>query len=101
LYGQGGLSSAKASLQTPNGLLSCEWKIAGSVLKVDVTVPVNTTAEVVIPAKNEQMVNEGSARAIAAAGIKEHRFEQDRLILLVGSGRYTFTTSAAGVKSGK
>jgi hypothetical protein len=95
------LSSTAASLQTPSGLLSCEWKIAGDVLKISVAVPVNTTAEVVIPAKNEQMVNEGSVQAIAAEGVKEHRFEQDRLILLTGSGRYTFTTSAAGVKSGK
>jgi alpha-L-rhamnosidase len=91
LVGQGGLSHARCSMQTPYGLLASEWKVDRDGLTLAVTVPANTRAEVVIPATNAEAVREGTASAISAPGVKESAFEDGRLTLLVGSGRYEFT----------
>jgi alpha-L-rhamnosidase len=71
LMERSGLSHARCSLRTPYGLLASEWQATGGELKISVTVPANTTAEVVIP-------------------VKSSTFENGRLTLLVGSGRYEF-----------
>ena len=91
LVGQGGLSHAQCSLRTPYGLLACEWKLVDGNLTLAVTVPANTSAEVVIPAANVEAVHEGNTSAVSAPGVKESAFRNGRLTLLVGSGRYEFT----------
>ena len=91
LVGHGGLSHAQCSLRTPYGLLACEWKLVDGNLTLAVTVPANTSAEVVIPAANAEAVHEGNASAVSAPGVKESAFQNGRLTLLVGSGRYEFT----------
>lgn len=95
LIGQGGLSHARCSIQTPYGLLASEWKVDQDALTLAVTVPVNTRAEVVIPATDAEAVREGTASATSAPGVKESAFKDGRLTLLVGSGRYEFTVSRA------
>jgi alpha-L-rhamnosidase len=95
LVGAGGLSHARCSLRTPYGLLASEWKLTDSGLTLAVTVPANTTAEVVIPAESAEAVHEGDVAAASARGVKEASFQDDRLVLLVGSGSYIFTTAGA------
>ncbi len=91
LIGLGGLSHAQCSLRTPYGLLSSEWRLTGGALTLAVTVPVNSSAEVVIPAANAETVREGHACAVSVPGVKESAFGNGRLTLLVGSGHYEFT----------
>jgi alpha-L-rhamnosidase len=91
LVGHGGLSHAQCSLRTPYGPLASEWKLTDGELTLVVTVPANTSAEVVIPAANAEAVHEGNASAVSAPGVKESAFQNGRLTLLVGSGRYEFT----------
>lgn len=45
----GGLTHARATLQTPYGLAESAWKIEGARLKLSVRIPANTSAEVVLP----------------------------------------------------
>lgn len=85
-----GLTHAHCSLRTPYGLLVSEWQIAAGELRLAVTVPVNTAAEVVIPTASAQAVREGNAPAVSAAGVRESVFKDGRLTLLVGSGHYEF-----------
>jgi alpha-L-rhamnosidase len=46
----GGLTHAKASLETPYGVISSEWRIADGQFAFKVTVPPNTQAKVSMPA---------------------------------------------------
>ena len=92
LVGHEKLNSAHGSLRTPYGLLSSEWKRADGKLTLTVTVPANTTAEIVIPAVRAEAVREGDTPAVSASGVQAASFNDGRLTLRVGSGRYEFTT---------
>lgn len=87
---QAGLSHARCSVRTPYGQLESEWQAAGDELKLTVIVPFNTTAEVVIPTSNAQLVREGDVSAESAPGVTASSFEDGRLTLRVGSGHYQF-----------
>ncbi|RYX82907.1 rhamnosidase [bacterium] len=91
MIGQGGLTSAKATLRTTYGPLSCDWKTSNGGTTLKAVVPSNTTAEIVIPAQSAGSVSEGSSPAISAAGVKSHSFSNGQLTLVVGSGSYVFT----------
>lgn len=90
LLEQTDLSEARCSLRTPYGLLTSEWQRSEGELKLVVTVPVNASAEVVIPARSEQAVREGNVPAISTRGVQSATFKEGRLTLLIGSGRYEF-----------
>jgi alpha-L-rhamnosidase len=45
----GGLTHATARHQTPYGPAECRWEAAGDTLRVDVCIPPNASAEVVLP----------------------------------------------------
>lgn len=91
LVGAGGLNHARCSLQTPYGLLASEWTVSAGRLTLNVDIPVNTTAEVVVPAARADAVSEGGAPVSLAPGIKESSWRDGRLVLLVGSGHYEFS----------
>jgi alpha-L-rhamnosidase len=94
LIGYGGLSHARCSLRTSYGLLTTEWKLANEELTLAITVPANTSAEVVIPAASAEAVREGRTAAASVRGVKATAFQDGRLTLLVGSGHYEFTGRA-------
>ncbi len=48
----GDLRWVKAHFDSPYGRIASEWKIEGDKLTMDVTVPANTTATIVVPGKN-------------------------------------------------
>jgi len=56
----GGLTWASASLRTPYGRAACAWKLEGSELSIDVEVPPNATATVVLPGVEEPPRSVGS-----------------------------------------
>lgn len=45
----GGITYAKASIDTVRGIVSCGWKYEGSKFILDAEVPANTTAEIILP----------------------------------------------------
>ncbi|MGD0731593.1 MAG: family 78 glycoside hydrolase catalytic domain [Terracidiphilus sp.] len=67
----GDLTWVKAHFDSPYGRIVSDWKIEGKQLTMDVTIPVNTTATIVVPGKN---------------GGKHE----------VGSGHYQFTSQGLG-----
>jgi alpha-L-rhamnosidase len=101
LVGQGGLDHVKCDLRTPYGPLACEWRLANGKLTLTAVIPVNTSAEVVIPAEDANAVREGSISAASAPGVKKSVFKDGKLTLLVGSGRYEFTTRETADQSAK
>ena len=48
----GDLTWVKAHFDSPYGRIVSDWKIQGGQLTMDVTIPVNTTATIVVPGKN-------------------------------------------------
>ncbi len=96
LFGAGGLSHARCRLQTSYGLLASEWKLKDDKLMLAVTVPVNTSAEVVFPAATAESVREGRVPALSAPGVEDASFRNGTLTLLIGSGHYEFTAGRLG-----
>ena len=45
----GGLTGAHARHRTPYGMAECAWEIAAGQIVVEVVVPPNTTASVILP----------------------------------------------------
>ena len=90
LAGHGGPSAAKASLKTPYGILMSDWTWENGRLALAIEVPVNTTAEVVIPTTDPDKIFESGVGLRSAAGVKVLSYGKGRLTLSVGSGRYRF-----------
>jgi len=90
LIGQGGLNNARCAIKTPYGLLASEWKLTNGNLTLTVTVPANTSAEVVIPAASTEAVREGNVAAVSAPGVSGAAFKDDMVTLFLGSGHYEF-----------
>jgi len=81
----GTITHAAASMETRHGKLACSWKIEGTNFVADVTVPPNTTADVMLPVSGE--VSEGDSPASGRPGIHSVKGNQ----LTLGSGTYHFS----------
>jgi alpha-L-rhamnosidase len=92
-----GLNHAECGIHTPFGLLASEWQLINGELKLTVTVPDNTSAEVVVPATSAESVREGKAAAASAPGVKQASFRDGYLTVLLGAGKYEFTASKMGL----
>ena len=55
----GGLTAAKAGVRTPYGPACADWKLEGKTFTLTVTVPVNTTAEVILPDGSSRSAGSG------------------------------------------
>ncbi|MFH9705802.1 family 78 glycoside hydrolase catalytic domain [Streptomyces luteogriseus] len=86
----GGLTRGSGSLHTVHGLLSSRWTSRDSVFTLKVTVPVNTVAEVHVPAGTRRAVTEGGRPADRAEGVRFLRMEDGAAVFQVGSGTYDF-----------
>ena len=91
------LKFAGASMRTVRGFVSSgrERKNGNTVLKI--SIPVGSTASVVLPAKESSAVTE-SGKAVwkdgkfvsGSAGVKNAEVEQDNIVIEVSSGNYLF-----------
>ncbi|MCW1925712.1 glycoside hydrolase family 78 protein [Luteolibacter arcticus] len=83
----GTITHAAASMETRHGRLGCSWKIEKGKFLAEVTVPPNTTADVVLPVKGE--VSEGGSPATGRPGVRAANGNQ----LTLGSGTYQFSAT--------
>ena len=84
----GKLTQTTAELQTPYGLVQSSWKIEGGTISYDVTVPPNTTAEVILPKAGDASVTEQKTALGRTRLVNEK--SGDDLKVSVGSGSYHF-----------
>lgn len=56
----GGITSASGELNTPYGWVTSSWKIEGGLFKLDVQVPANTNATVILPSAEEKEIGSGA-----------------------------------------
>ena len=82
----GGLTHARASLETPYGSFVSAWRIEGPRFVLHVTVPPNTSADVTLWETT-------SDRVSGLTGVRGVQQRGPNVVVTVGSGDYEFTAS--------
>ncbi len=81
---------ARAEYDSIRGMIRSGWRRTGRGLEVEVTIPPNTGATVVLPAASAGKVNEGGKPLSRVRGVQVQSEHGGQVILEVGSGRYRF-----------
>lgn len=89
----GDLTWARASYHGIRGVVRSAWKLEGNTFELEVEVPVNTVATVVLPARAVDAVREGGRPIPDAEGVVVHGVDEGGLVLEVGSGSYAFAVA--------
>jgi len=84
------LERAGASLHTVRGEVASSWHRNESALRLDVTIPPNSTAEVHVPAEPGDAIGESGQPATESPGVALLREEPGAAVYAVGSGSYSF-----------
>jgi alpha-L-rhamnosidase len=90
LIGASGLTHAACSQETAYDRIATEWSVSDTGAVLHVEIPVNTTAEIVIPASAGTTVQEGDVPADKAPGVKFLKQKNGATVYSVGSGSYVF-----------
>ena len=88
-----GLTWAKASYHSIHGDIATAWKLNGKHLALQVIIPANTTATVIVPSSDPSQVREGGKPVANANGVRLIGQETDRAKYQVGSGTYRFEST--------
>lgn len=59
---------------------------------LNVTIPVNSSALVYVPAKSERLITEGNTLASESKGVSFQRMEEGNAVFRVESGTYHFVS---------
>jgi len=89
---ENGLTWANTSYDSIHGKIATAWKLTGQHLTLAVTVPVNTTATVYVPAGEVGGITESGNPAAGANGVHFLREEGGSGVFEVGSGTYEFAS---------
>jgi len=87
------LTFAKATVDTVRGPVSSDWKIENGTFKLDVSIPANTTATVILPAERGATITESGKPITEAAGVTPKQWDEAGAVLEVGSGNYSFSVT--------
>jgi len=86
----GGLTYAKARLESMYGPIESGWKLDGKTITVDIEIPPNTSAILRIPSASTKDLFEGGRQVKKVPGILAISQDADAAVISVGSGRYSF-----------
>jgi alpha-L-rhamnosidase len=86
------IDRVKAAYDSPRGRIAVAWKRSPGRFELQVTIPANTGALVLLPAADRASLTEGGKPLGAAAGVTFLGLEGGRARLEVGSGTYTFAS---------
>jgi hypothetical protein len=89
----GDLTWVKAHYDSLYGRIVSHWKLESRNLTMDVTIPINSTATVYVPAKDAAGVTESGKPAAQAKGVTSLRMENGSAVYEVGSGTYRFQST--------
>lgn len=84
------LEYSKASFDTPYGIAESGWERKENKIIVNVTVPVNSKATVVLPTKNSSSIMENGELIANNKNISEINIEGNKVQFIIGSGSYIF-----------
>lgn len=85
-----GLNKVDASYHSVHGLIKSHWTKSAGTFRWNISIPVNTTARISIPAKSAESITEGKEKALRAQGLKFLKTEGNRVLFEAGSGDYSF-----------
>jgi alpha-L-rhamnosidase len=85
-----GLEWVKAEHDSPYGVIRSQWKKAGGKFKLEIDVPVNTTAMICLPVKPD-------TKGVAFADAQKAAPLRNRMTFTVGSGHYVAELPVAGL----
>jgi hypothetical protein len=83
-----GLTFVDASYRSRYGTIGSSWRVGADGLLWKVTVPMNTTAEVWVPADNADLVTERGKAVSRSVGVTVLRQEKGDVVLELQSGTY-------------
>lgn len=87
-----GITWARATHRSIRGEILSAWSSEPGLVRLDVRIPANTTAEVRVPAGPTGVsgVTESGGALASAVGVRVVREEAGEVVMEVGSGRYRF-----------
>jgi Bacterial alpha-L-rhamnosidase. len=86
----GGLTSAKASVHSMYGKVSSSWRIEGRKMLLQVEVPPNTSATLLLPDTELADVSEGGKPLTGRTDIPSPHQDGKMVSIDVGAGKYSF-----------
>jgi alpha-L-rhamnosidase len=86
----GNLTMVNANLETLYGPINAAWHMNNEVMSLDVTVPVNTTAEIILPKAAQAEITESGKPVNAVEAISMIKKDGPDMRLNLGSGTYHF-----------
>ncbi|MFN0176430.1 MAG: family 78 glycoside hydrolase catalytic domain [Saprospiraceae bacterium] len=89
----GGFTEASATLQTLYGQASSRWQQNDKTLTLNVDIPANTTATIMVPAADVSSITESGMSLASLPDIKISGTENGYVVLKVGSGNYFFKST--------
>lgn len=92
----GGLTYAKASVESMYGRVASGWKIADGEFTLTVEVPPNTTATVRLPKAKIEQTTEGQKLLAGRADLLGARQTDGAVLVEIGSGTYVFESALNG-----
>ncbi len=90
----GGLTHAKASLDSMYGRIESEWTLEDDSFQLNVTIPANTEGVIRLPGQSIDDITEQGQILSQVKGVCEVQQKDDTVIITVGSGNYHFRTKA-------
>jgi alpha-L-rhamnosidase len=84
------LEYSKASFESSYGTISSGWEKKDGKVIVKVSIPVNTTATIILPATNQEKVTESGKPLSQNAYLKDIMAADNNLSMQAGSGDYVF-----------
>ena len=89
----GKLRFAKVSYKSIHGKIATHWRLEQpALLKLDVTIPANTTATVYVPAKSADTVIESGRAAAQADNVSFIKMQDGSAVFNIASGTYHFVS---------
>ncbi|MCX7029868.1 MAG: family 78 glycoside hydrolase catalytic domain [Spirochaetes bacterium] len=87
----GGLTETRAVWRTIRGPVGVAWQASRQVFEVEVSIPPNMRATVVLPTAAGSVVTEGAVPVAKAHGVRVLGRRQGTIRMDIGSGTYRFT----------
>ncbi len=94
----GDLNWAKAEYRSLHGLIQSEWKIEDGVFTLNVRIPANASATVILPADSPSDIREQGLALEEAEGVANFRKDEQGVAIKVLSGEYLFSMKWDGHK---
>jgi alpha-L-rhamnosidase len=86
------LDWVRAHYDSIHGRIVSHWRITPGSFKLEIQIPANTTATLLLPAKSADDITESGKPLGKAAGVQFLRTEGELAVLSLESGRYQFTS---------